>query len=142
MTRYGVTGVVDPPDEEFAKYLVYKTLIDLPAVDEFTTGGAYGIDTIAAKEAMKVHPNALHRLCVPAAPFNRSISGSFSIIEYVPAGKSVSDTYMARNDRIVAYSDVLLAWPLTAVEELRSGTWATIRRARKQGKEVRIYPLT
>jgi hypothetical protein len=50
--------------------------------------------------------------------------------------------YMKRNDVLVAHADVLLAFPKTPQEELRSGTWATIRRARKAGVEVRLFPLS
>ncbi len=39
--------------------------------------------------------------------------------------------YMARNDEIVAASDVLIAGPYQDGEIVRSGTWATIRRAIK-----------
>jgi hypothetical protein len=46
--------------------------------------------------------------------------------------------YLVRNHEIVDSSDVLIATPKGFVEELRSGTWATIRYARKQGKRVFI----
>lgn len=39
--------------------------------------------------------------------------------------------YMSRNHRIVDISGVLIATPAEAQEILRSGTWATIRYARK-----------
>ena len=44
-----------------------------------------------------------------------------------------------RNHDIVDACDVLLACPATMEEELRSGTWATIRYARKVGKEVVMF---
>lgn len=44
--------------------------------------------------------------------------------------------YLERNRAMVDASDVLLATPETAAEEWRSGTWATIRYARKTGKRV------
>lgn len=48
--------------------------------------------------------------------------------------------YMVRNQDIVDASDVLLATP-HGPEVLRSGTWATIRRARKKGIPIYIvYP--
>lgn len=46
--------------------------------------------------------------------------------------------YLDRNHDIVDETDVLIAAPETMTEELRSGTWATIRYARKQGKLVYI----
>lgn len=46
------------------------------------------------------------------------------------------DTYLKRNRNIVDASDVLIATPDTK-ERMRSGTWSTVRYARK--KEKRIY---
>jgi hypothetical protein len=45
---------------------------------------------------------------------------------------------LKRNHGIVALSDILLATPGGFEEELRSGTWATIRHARKRGMLVLI----
>lgn len=44
--------------------------------------------------------------------------------------------YLERNKAIVNASDILIATPATATEELRSGTWSTIRYARKTDKRV------
>lgn len=46
--------------------------------------------------------------------------------------------YIKRNHNIVDESDMLVAFPSTKSEILRSGTWATIRYARKQNKLVLI----
>lgn len=52
----------------------------------------------------------------------------------------VPKPYMKRNDDIVKASNALLAMP-HGPEEVRSGTWATIRRARKKGIPIFIvYP--
>jgi hypothetical protein len=49
--------------------------------------------------------------------------------------------YQARNRDIVDAADVLLAAPRGGGETLRSGTWATIRRARVRGIPILIcYP--
>lgn len=49
--------------------------------------------------------------------------------------------YLDRNHDIVDETDFLIATPKTKDEELRSGTWATVRYARKIGKRVHIiYP--
>ena len=49
--------------------------------------------------------------------------------------------YLERNHDIVDACDVLVAAPGEREEQLRSGTWATVRYARKQGKVVYIiYP--
>ena len=49
--------------------------------------------------------------------------------------------YLVRNRAIVDESNVIIAAPKEIQEELRSGTWATVRYAEKQGKRVIIvYP--
>ena len=48
------------------------------------------------------------------------------------------DDYLARNKQIVLGSDLLIAAPTALSEELRSGTWHTIRYARKLGVPVII----
>ncbi len=45
---------------------------------------------------------------------------------------------LARNHDIVDASDLLIACPKEAEEQLRSGTWATVRYARKAGKPVKV----
>lgn len=44
--------------------------------------------------------------------------------------------YLERNHDIVDESERLIATPKTAQEQLRSGTWATVRYARKMGKMI------
>lgn len=49
--------------------------------------------------------------------------------------------YMERNDDIVRKAEFMFGAPGEMTEELRSGTWATIRRARKARKNLWIvYP--
>ena len=49
--------------------------------------------------------------------------------------------YLVRNHEIVQESTVLLATPGESVEQLRSGTWATIRFAQKIGRRgLILYP--
>ena len=49
--------------------------------------------------------------------------------------------YMDRNEDIVKSTQILVATPKGMTEELRSGTWATIRRARERGRPICIiYP--
>ena len=44
--------------------------------------------------------------------------------------------YLERDDDIVIATKVLFAAPKSDVEERRSGTWYTIRKARKLGKKI------
>lgn len=53
---------------------------------------------------------------------------------------SVKD-YLERNRDIVDNTELLIAFPSSNKEELRSGTWSTIRYAKKMNKKVIIvYP--
>lgn len=46
--------------------------------------------------------------------------------------------YLQRNKDIVDNSTVMIATPNTAQEQQRSGTWSTIRYARKSGKKLYV----
>ncbi len=46
--------------------------------------------------------------------------------------------YLKRNHDIVDESDILIGFPSSEEERLRSGTWATVRYARKTGKRIYI----
>lgn len=49
--------------------------------------------------------------------------------------------YLERNHDIVDSCDLLIACPKEKTEQLRSGTWATVRYAKKQKKNILIiYP--
>lgn len=49
--------------------------------------------------------------------------------------------YIDRNHDIVDETNILIAFPSSKIEILKSGTWATIRYARKQKKPILIiYP--
>jgi hypothetical protein len=77
----------------------------------FHHGGAEGADTDAAKIAKKVW-------------------GEDRIKVHKPKRKSAKEL-LARNERIVNASLILIAAPRKLNEEVRSGTWHTIRYARK-----------
>lgn len=47
--------------------------------------------------------------------------------------------YLVRNRAIVDETNVLYAAPGEAVEQLRSGTWATVRYARKLKRAIRFF---
>lgn len=132
--RYSVTGVVETGLG--ALEIIGNVVRSLEDATEFSTGGAYGVDSMAAILAHNPRVASVLRLCAPAGClYNRRI------LLYVDTVEQVHGGYMKRNDALVEHCDVLLAFPRTTQEQLRSGTWSTVRRARKAGKEVRIYPL-
>jgi hypothetical protein len=137
------TGPTDAAGPE-ATFFVAHAISEAGPAAEYRTGAAYGIDTIAFWAAISYDNSAVHRICYPAGEwYNRELlarirakDGPGAVLE------SVSGGYMKRNDRLVDGASMLLAFPETPEEQRRSGTWATIRRARKAGVEVRLYPLS
>lgn len=102
--------------------------------DELIVGGCTGVDELVARFGTSLG----FRVHV-VLPANRSrIDAQWMFYctshEEMPQGT----TYMQRNDRLVELSDQYIGFPDTPEEELYSGTWATIRRARKKGIHVTI----
>jgi hypothetical protein len=106
-------------------------------ITEVTTGGCAGVDTYTASIFHDVMPpEVLKRGCFPdGLKYNLNCHTLVDVIEMVPGG------YLKRDDRLVYHADILLAFPRTAKEQQRSGTWATIRRGVKKGIRVEVYPL-
>ena len=76
---------------------------------EFHHGAATGSDSDAADIVLRSYPE-------------------YSIVRHPANGNP-----LARNRAIVAASDILIAAPESDTEQLRSGTWATVRYARAKG---------
>lgn len=102
----------------------------LHAVTEIHHGDCVGADEQAHELAVEagirrvVHP--------PSNPGKRAWCGIDDGSTVLPA-----KPYLARNRDIVDACDVLMAAPY-GPEEVRSGTWSTVRYARKIGKATRI----
>jgi hypothetical protein len=93
-----------------------------------------------------------HGMCIGADEQASAIAryaGNYILVGHPPTNpnkmstKSLTDkqqdpfAYMTRNEHIVAACDALIAAPYSAERDIpRSGTWATVRRARKAGKPV------
>lgn len=59
----------------------------------------------------------------------------YKVVKHPPRSATPKDL-LARNEDIVAAADILIAAPRKSTEELRSGTWATVRYARSKGIPV------
>jgi hypothetical protein len=95
--------------------------------------------------AIDLYPAAEHRVYVPAAWHNETVVAQLrargaTVVE-VDRAQTTAASYMARNDLMVADCTALIGFPYTLAEELRSGTWATIRRARRARRAIRLFPL-
>lgn len=90
-------------------------------------GADAGFHRIARLNGLKVHGHP------PDNPSNRAWCDFDSQEEEKP--------YLIRNKDIVDFSDSLIACPQGFEEELRSGTWSTIRYARQVGRQgVIVWP--
>lgn len=101
---------------------------------------------------IEIHHGACIGVDTQVHVFCRGFDGKVDIIVHPPIDKSkqgvlpklrgrehnvywrVPYDYLVRNKHIVNECDILVAAPSTQYEVLRSGTWATIRYARKMGK--------
>lgn len=128
----GFTGTGDGMTED-QKDAVLGILMDLKVegAREIHLGDCVGADTEAHEMARLVGYQLVGH------PPDNGKSRSFLVydVEMEPI------PYLARNRAIVAAADILVATPNGFTERLRSGTWATVRYARKAGVPVTIvYP--
>lgn len=124
--KVGFTGTRKGMTPRQGETLVHL-LLKLGAV-EFHHGDCQGAD-IQAHRATTV-------LGIPVSvhPPEDDKSRAFAISPDVRQAKP----YIKRNHDIVDETDVLIATPSTSVEQQRSGTWATVRYARRTHKRVVI----
>lgn len=119
---------------------VVDFLADLPEAACYVTGAADGIDAFVGAWMHRQYPQARHRIIIPAnrTQVTRWWEGRYDrygTIEliFMPEGTS----YEQRNQEIVDYSDKIVGipeYPERDTRSLRSGTWQTIRMARRAGK--------
>lgn len=142
------TGPTDPKHGiGTARALVHTALatlderrLDGEAVSEFRTGAAFGIDSLCFYAALPIFPSTKHHVFVPqGCRYNQDLVGFAKQEQHRVTG--VPGGYLKRDDALVEGADLLLAFPETMNEVLRSGTWSTIRRAWKRDVPVRYYPL-
>jgi hypothetical protein len=106
---------------------------------------------------IKLHPSTIHHGCCIGADEQfdklcKSYIGNVSIIrvghpsDIIKYTMDISDIEhlmpikppLERNKNIVLLSNVLIACPDGFEEKIRSGTWSTVRYAKKQNKKIHI----
>ena len=97
---------------------------------EFHHGDCIGAD-MEAHDLIRQH---LPRCRIVVHPPDINDKRAYSECDDVRPAKP----YLVRNKAIVFSCDELVAAPKSRIEELRSGTWSTIRAARKAGKPVHM----
>lgn len=128
--KIGMTGSRDGISEyAISKFKDYLDTLSVK-VDEVHHGDCVGADTI------------FHDICK---------SKGFRIVVHPPTNPTMRSycdgdvikpplAYLERNKRIVDETDFIVAFPSSTNEVVRSGTWSTIRYARKKGKNVVMFP--
>lgn len=126
--KIGFTGTRQGMSKNQTKNLVQFLVSNKNKIKEFHHGDCIGSDTqahtIAENLGLQIH---IH------PPINNKYRGNnIGNVIYPKRG------YIERNHDIVTCCDILIATPKSEDEEMRSGTWATVRFANKLKKEVYI----
>lgn len=139
MRSYGFTGPeqVDPCITKPLR----KRLRELPMPDQVITGAAKGVDTIAARIAVKLWPKAEHTIVVPNFRHNNILIEEMeSEYPWVEIVRLRTGNALTRNIEIVDRITHLIALPVR-LTWYRSGTWHTINAARRSRLPVILYPI-
>jgi hypothetical protein len=125
MTKIGFTGTQDGMTDLQKSAL--RDLLD-GGSGEFHHGDCIGADSEAHDIAILCgYTVVLHPPETPAKRAWRDVPQHL---------KRAQKPYLVRNKDIVTETASLIAAPADPVEELRSGTWSTVRFARLRGKPV------
>ncbi len=166
-TMIAITGAAKDLTRE-EKWIIYNAVKDMVehsgGAAQWLSGGARGVDVYAAEAAIRLDQEAQHHLyfptwkpnpSAPPVPLERdrkAIShltklaaelGVYMKWHWADAGvgpkKNVG--YLRRDDILAVNCTHMAAWPRTAEETQRSGTWATVRRGHRLERPTMIYPL-
>lgn len=135
--KVGITGtrhqITPEQDNTIWKLIKYMTATELHHGDCTGADMTFHAAVIGSQSWNQDHGLPLIRLIIHPPvinTFRAFCQGYDELREPLP--------YLERNHVIVDEVDLLVAVPLTVEEKPRSGTWATIRYAMKQGKPVII----
>lgn len=142
---FAVTGPTHLEQWFDFKLPLRRVALDIGRPEAIVSGCAIGVDTRAVDAAIELWPTIEVWLTIPDAFHNEEFVARMkkrpnTKIFRAPPGRDASDAYMKRNDLTAKKGEVLLAFP-DCDEQLRSGTWATVRRFRKLDKPIYYFPL-
>ena len=126
--KVGFTGNRDGMTKD--QITTIKRLLSIRPV-ELHHGDCIGCDAFAHTIATDLR--------IPVIGHPPDLPGQRMFLHY--AEEREKKPYLERNHDIVDETDILIACPKGAEEIVRSGTWATVRYARKVGKPILVvYP--
>jgi len=127
--RVGFTGTQEGPTT-WMQPLAFERVITALQPTVFTHGDCVGWDAAAARIVAATQP------ACQIFKYPSNIIAKTANAPGIPAAPPQDP--LVRDWDIVKTTWILVACPKEANEEQRSGTWATVRRARKLGKTVVI----
>jgi hypothetical protein len=139
--RLSLTGPTRLTEAEAAELV--PVLAALGPRAEFTTGAAPGFDTFAADTLRNLYPKAIHRVVVPAAPYDEDgvlrAAREGALTVWLPKREPGhhAEAYRHRNVVLVSHGDALLA-VVRRPTFYRSGEWMTVNIARRAGLPVSL----
>lgn len=146
MRVVGFTGTRNCEWDDLKPFHKAEVLKQLEEFDEFVTGACVGFDAVMGRFLAICFPGKKHTIIVPANHSQISLwwndlpQENITVV-YMPEGS----TYKDRNQAIVGRSDALVfcaEYPEGHPKSRRSGTWQTIRMARKARIPVTGITLT
>lgn len=133
--KVGFTGTRDGMTSE--QHRAFIRWVKAAGVTELHHGCCIGADVDASEVATSAPDLGFRKPRIVAHPPTNRAKVSLTEEQMADEIRPRAD-YLTRNRNIVDACDVLLACP-KGPEERRSGTWSTVRYARKQGKRVVIF---
>ena len=130
MTRLGFTGTSQRSFTPGQTAAFTNWFSDHPAILEIHHGDCVGMDASFHDAVRGCAPGVRIVIRPPTDPKKRAFCRGPGVSTLPPK------PYLDRNKDIAEASDFLLAAPSGFTEVLRSGTWATVRAARRLGKPV------
>lgn len=138
MRTVGFTGTRNLTKQDYG--VIAEVIKNLPDDVRIVNGGCVGVDTLVARYAFL---RSLHVHTIFPSDLSQVDPDAYrwcTTSERMPEGSSYRD----RDRRIVEESDVLIAfaqYPENYSRSLRSGTWMTVRIAKRCNVPVLVYVL-
>lgn len=131
MTIIGFTGT--QMGMTLSQMAEFNYFLDSTDPSSFHHGGCIGADAQAHRFAqhLKLRTEVYPGVNKDGEPAKRGVFKNPSVVH-------PEKFYLDRNKDIVDAAEVIIATPKEADEQLRGGTWYTIRYAREQGKIIAI----